>query len=224
MSARFPLISPYSFFEGSTQQRERRLVDGGYYDNSGAVTATEIKRDVEAYLATAGLKSKVEVIPIAIVNRSSFRLLDPTDRAANEIPQTHRNRIFSSTSVQALFSSRDARVLKALDDFGVQCGTSADKGLCITLETRYRLSDPHPGANNRFRSIPLGWTLSCQARSFITSQLNPDPNFPPPPLPCLPADRNSGVLEAARNPSDSFPDFAKIVQTIRKQTASPLNS
>lgn len=224
MSARFPLISPYSFFEGSTQQRERRLVDGGYYDNSGAVTATEIKRDVEAYLATAGLKSKVEVIPIAIVNRSSFRLLDPTDRAANEIPQTHRNRIFSSTSVQALFSSRDARVLKALDDFGVQCGTSADKGLCITLETRYRLSDPHPGANNRFRSIPLGWTLSCQARSFITSQLNPDPSSPPPPLPCLPADRNSGELEAARNSSDSFPDFAKIVQTIRKQTASPLNS
>ena len=224
MSARFPLITPYSFFEGSTQQRERRLVDGGYYDNSGAVTATEIKRDVEAYLATAGLKNMVEVIPIAIVNRSSFRLLDQTDRAASETQQTHRNRIFSSTSVEALFSSRDARVLKALDDFGVQCGTSADKGLCITLETSYRLSDPHPGATNLSRSIPLGWTLSCQARSFISSQLNPDPNSPPPPLPCLPADRNDGVLEAARIPSDSFPDFAKIVQTIRMQTARSLNS
>jgi hypothetical protein len=224
MSARFPLISPYSFFDGSTQQRENRLVDGGYYDNSGAVTATEIKRDVEAYLATAGLDGMVEVIPIAIVNRSSFRVLDQTDRTASEIQQTPRNRIFSSTPVQALFSSRDARVLKALHDFGVQCGTSADKGLCITLETRYRLTDPHPGANNLSRSIPLGWTLSCQARSFISSQLNPDPNSPSPPLPCLPADRNYGVLEAAKSPSDSFPDFAQIVQTIRMQTASSLNS
>lgn len=224
MSARFPLISPYAFFAGSAQQRERRLVDGGYYDNSGAVTATEIKRQVEAYLKKQNLDNQVEVIPIAIVNRSSFRVLDQTDRGAAEVKKNPHNRIFPISSVQALFSSRDARVSKALSDFGVQCGTSAEQGLCITLETKYSLSDPHPGANNLPRNIPLGWTLSCQARSFISSQLNPDRNAPPPPLPCLPADRNSGVLEAARSPSDSFPDFAKIVQTIRKQTASPLNS
>lgn len=226
MSARFPLISPYAFFNGPPQQRQRRLVDGGYYDNSGAVTATEIKQDVEAYLENKAvnlapqerLSQRVEVIPIAIVNRSSFRALDPTDRQAGDAKSARQKRIFPLSSIQALFSSRDARVSKALADFGVSCGTPENKDLCITLETEYRLSNPHPRTQNLPRSIPLGWTLSCQARTFISSQLNPDLDRRLPPLSCVPADRPDREMVVPEAVADSsFPSFAEIVTRIRQQ-------
>ena len=217
MSARFPLISPYAFFDGSPQQRGRRLVDGGYYDNAGVVTAAEIKNNVLSFLDEKALLDKVEVMPIAIVNKSSFRHLEQMDRDASAPSRSLDGPIFPFSSIQALFSARDARVAKALSDFGVSCGNGAESGLCITLETKFRLIDEHQLLNALPRNIPLGWTLSCQARTFISSQLNPDPGSPAQPPPCLSFNRGSGLLEVADSSLESFPSFAHIVQSIRDQ-------
>jgi hypothetical protein len=231
MSARFPLISPYAFFDGTEAQRQRRTVDGGYYDNSGAVTAGEIISGLNRVLASKGLADRVEVIPIAIVNRSSFLRVSDTDRqeTAEPVQVSTPRPLLSLSALDALFATRDARLSKTLSDVGVRCGQRNDDGLCITLGQNYRIADV-PEAAARVRSIPLGWTLSCQARAFISSQLDPDPASArrsaaggeqasrpagAADLPCLRHQRQPLRLEAAA-PSENFPSFAAIVERVRE--------
>jgi hypothetical protein len=230
MSARFPLISPYAFFDGTEAQRQRRTVDGGYYDNSGAVTAGEIIAGLNRVLAGKGLAGQVEVIPIAIVNRSSFQRMGGTDYplAAAPVQAGGPKPLLSLSALDALFATRDARLSKTLSDVGVRCGQPSDDGLCITLTQSYRIADG-PGASARVRSIPLGWSLSCQARAFISSQLDPDPSSArrsaaggaqasrpdaAADLPCLRRQKQPLRLEAAF-PSKDFPTFATIVERVR---------
>ena len=235
MSARFPLISPYAFFDGTEAQRQRRTVDGGYYDNSGAVTAGEIISGLNRVLASKGLTDRVEVIPIAIVNRSSFLRVPDTDYPEAAVPiQTGGPRpLLSLSALDALFATRDARLSKTLGDIGVRCGQPSDDGLCITLAQNYRITEV-PEAAARVRSIPLGWSLSCQARAFISSQLDTDPASArrsaaggeqasrpqgAADLPCLRRQQQPLLLEAAA-PSTNFPSFATIVERVREQVGA----
>lgn len=221
MSARFPLITPYAFFDGSPEQRQRRTVDGGYYDNSGAVTAEEVVRGLRQVISQdPALAGKTEVIPIAIVGISSFQPAPPDDdtSTAGSQPPARSQPLLSISAVDALFAARDARVSKALSDYGVHCGQPGDEGLCITLQTAYRLRSQADGAAT-VRQIPLGWSLSCQARAFITSQLS----LPGPPgqstLACLRRQDAALQLEPAGPVAGEghTPTFAAIVERVRQQ-------
>lgn len=217
MSARFPLITPYAFFNGTTAQRELRSVDGGYYDNSGAVTAQEIAQALQKQLAKEGLNQKVEVIPIAIVNRSSFPPVKGSDRQIATSTSTQKP-LLNISALEALFATREARVAKTVSDFGVHCGSGEDSGVCITLSPKYRINS-EAGKPQSVRSIPLGWTLSCQARAFISSQLNPDPAQSASDLACLRRQNQTLQLEAAEPLPASFPSFAKVVTEVRQRVA-----
>lgn len=327
MSARFPLITPYAFFNGSDPQRQRRSVDGGYYDNSGAVTAQEIVQALNAAIEQQGLSDKVEVIPIAIVGIGNYQSASPSDRAEqaetagtrtrtrtlagagagagqsttdpnsavpqDSAPATARGPkpLLSLSAVDALFAARDARVAKALADYNVRCGERMVKekqqpGLCITLQTKYVLKPSHtatvdqqriptsqrpsradapqaeraaPGqqpqlpvgrqpmtswqqqpasspaqrrragtsdrsAAREVREIPLGWTLSCQARAFLSSQLAVDDQSP---LPCLSRQHAQLQLEPAgpvAGKVPGVPSFATLVQRVRQQVEHPAAS
>jgi len=221
MSARFPLITPYAFFDGSPEQRQRRTVDGGYYDNSGAVTAEEIVRGLREVISKdPQLAGKAEVIPIAIVGISSFQPSPPYDDTPTPGPQASAGSkpLVSISAVDALFAARNARVSKALSDYGVRCGHRGDQGLCITLQTNYKLRRQADGAAT-VRQIPLGWTLSCQARAFISSQLA----LTGPPgqgtLACLRRQDASPQLEPAGPVAGEghTPTFAAIVERVRQQ-------
>ncbi|MFN6338581.1 MAG: hypothetical protein ACK41W_07640 [Cyanobacteriota bacterium] len=60
-------------FSGSPSQRDRRTMDGGFHDNSGAVTGQEILSALNKGLGERGPATKARVIPITIVNRSRSR-------------------------------------------------------------------------------------------------------------------------------------------------------
>lgn len=235
MSARFPLITPYAFFDGSEQQRQRRSVDGGYYDNSGAVTAEEIVQALEAVVKRLGLQEQVEVVPIAIVGIGNYQAAPSSDSRSDPAAAAGAGSspLLSLSAVDALFAARDARVAKALSDYNVRCGPAGGDGLCITLQTQYRFSGPssaasgpgqapapravaHEGAG-AVRQIPLGWTLSCQARAFITSQLAVAGQGP---LPCLSRQDATPRLEPAgpvAGRAPGIPSFEAIVQRVRRQ-------
>lgn len=211
LSARFPVVTPYGFFSGSEESRSNRYVDGGYYDNSGALTAREIADALRLRLQQRGDSQTVRVIPIALANRSAFT----TKPGISTVDAPGRGPQLLPSSIAALFASREARVAQTLRDFGVNCGApAADSGerpLCITLETRYRLDDDP----KRIRTIPLGWSLSSQARDFISSQLRVSPaagevdDLKLRPLP--PGSMDDGGI----------PTFAAIVRTVARQVAAP---
>jgi hypothetical protein len=231
MSARFPLITPYAFFPGSAQDRQRRTVDGGYYDNSGAVTAAEIVDSLTTALKNEHLDQKVEVVPIAIAGIGNFPLASEAGLAAealsspspssNPSPRAWPRPQLSLSPVDALFAARGARVTQALRDYGVHCGAAGDderdpNRLCITLQTELRLKPTEHSPAKRL-AIPLGWSLSCQARSVISEQLAIAGNEP---LACLEHQGTKVLLETANPKAGSVPgvpSFAEIVATLRGQ-------
>jgi hypothetical protein len=215
MSARFPIITPYAFFDGSPSQRERRTVDGGYYDNSGAVTGQEILTALNKGLVEQGLAKKATVIPITIVNRSSFQRGGGTDNEdeGSPSPSQRPKPLLGFSALDALFATREARVSKTLVDFGVGCGQKGSKELCVTLWPYYKiLADNQKADSSTLFSIPLGWTLSCQSRAFISQQLRTSPGMDPNPS-CL-TNRTLKVQEAG-SPPQGFPDFETIVTQVR---------
>jgi hypothetical protein len=233
MSARFPLISPYSFFDGTPQQRERRFVDGGSYDNSGAVTAGEIQTALRGIIeADPELRGRLAVFPIALINRSALSLRSGDDGGALSPAQagTVKPRpLLGFSALDALFATREARLQKTMTDYGISCGADAapdDRSLCITLVQNFRLPD-----SDRERQIPLGWTLSCQSRAFLSSQVEPyDVTDRPPGVPasadiaCLRRGQRRAELRKGEVPGrriDPYPSFASIVRIIREQIQGP---
>jgi hypothetical protein len=235
MSARFPMITPYAFFNGTEAQRQRRTVDGGYYDNAGAVTASEIISALNNVLKEEQLTDRVEVFPIAIVNRSSFLRVtetdsqDPSDLTKVRAPKP----LFGISALDALFATREARVSKTLGDYGVGCGNRKNDGLCITLWAKYQIDNVPEGARS-VRSVPLGWSLSCQTRAFISSQLDLNPasalrseaggkqaSMPngPADLPCLRRQEQKLLLKAVDLPTN-FPNFAEIVNRVSNRVGA----
>lgn len=226
LSARFPIASPYGFFSDA---RDRRLVDGGLYDNSGAITAQEIVASLKNIIdhrcthpPDANSYCYLKVVPIAIVDQKAVSLTASVNDGAN---RRRPLRIFGWSALEAVLSSREARLQKAADLFGRSgtseatntpssrsnaqlpqlrtsqagptrasiCGSSGAQSnvdvdrtqrssdafamedfgfgcepLRILLNKEFRLGD-----GNRVYSIPLGWTISCQAKAFINDQIQP---------------------------------------------------
>lgn len=235
MSARFPLITPYAFINGTEAQRQRRTVDGGYYDNAGAVTASEIISTLNDVLEEEKLTDRIEVIPIAIANHSSFLRVTETDgQDLSDLTKVRAPKpLLGISALDALFATREARVSKTLGDYGVGCGNGKNDGLCITLRPRYQLDNVPEGARI-VRSIPLGWSLSCQTRAFISSQLDLNPasalrseaggkqaSMPngPADLPCLRRQKQKLLLKAVDLPSN-IPNFAEIVNRVSNRVGA----
>jgi hypothetical protein len=253
LSARFPLVSPYGFFP---EQKTRRFIDGGLYDNSGAVTAREISDELkeisinqgETYYASDDeckdltqdnctnvkkflyenskepVKSKFIVIrPISILDASAVDL--NSDYASVEQQQGFT--IFGWTALTAVFTTRDSRVVKAVDFF-----TYEDKNPCKDQNDSKRKSDPGTleisqdcddkqkqdprtnkvlirknfylgGMKRPLFSIPLGWKLSCQARGFINDQLQASSEVIGSPHEFIPCETSAPLLR--REPSRSIP-------------------
>jgi len=183
MSARFPIVSPYGFFP---EARARRFVDGGLYDNSGAVTANEVidalNNLIKKLKTTKDYPLQhIEFIPIAIVDDKTGHL-DSSYADADNLARNQRFRLFGWSAIDAVFSTRESRVAAAVDLFGQSSDSSKKecKDSCkrkIPLLKQFRLA----GEPRRVFSVPLGWKLSCQARAFINDQIQPYPGEVPQP-------------------------------------------
>lgn len=72
LSARYPVVLPAGFLpEDVTAKRWFRLVDGGYFDTSGLITADAIKSHIEAIATANNLKVKVRMIFLGERNEPS---------------------------------------------------------------------------------------------------------------------------------------------------------
>jgi hypothetical protein len=137
--------SPYGCEPG---KRCEHVVDGGYFDNSGAVTAAEIVDVIRRQSARNG----VAVSPWVLVIR--YTPQDPPPAT----PEMWVNEVLSP--VRALLNARGSRAVLAVKQIGPQTN-----GQVIPFDlVQYPNTVP----------MPLGWLLSLHTRGAIDAEMGRD--------------------------------------------------
>jgi len=178
MSARFTYVSPAGRFPDGTH-----IVDGGYFENSGATTALEILMRIKEYCAVRNI-TDVDPKVIMISNNPRRPPIDPAKAGTQKArtlsePETVQGRIVGEamSPVRALLNSRDAR------------GTFAQKAIA-RQPRRFKAADAAPPSKENPEllihdifyfsledqnvPLPLGWMLSDSAAKSIRGQWNFD--------------------------------------------------
>lgn len=162
LSARFPLVTPVGWFKDQSEVKYR-LADGGYFDNSGMLTALDIGQEISKSIQPKSNQTddQIKVIYISIIDQQ------PTPE---KIENQGLNELISP--VRALFNSR-----KTL-------------GQSITHQAKFILDSENNQDSDRYRQIlldkkaaklPLGWYLSEKSQQAISQQIGfSDPKLCPP--------------------------------------------
>ena len=159
-SARFPYISPAMTVPGSTGPDWGHLVDGGYFENSGAETALELLSAIADADATApdgggGGIDSARVIVIRYVRKSVPDLREDfaTDPGPS-VPRAARWATEVTAPLLAEFEAGIARESLALAQLKAKLGP---KRIAEFILTDVRTP------------LPLGWMLSSNARTDINA-------------------------------------------------------
>ena len=189
-SARFPLVSPPAFIEqraglgapkpppgGAAVALKPwgRVVDGGYFENAGAVTAREIVEQIAA--AQGGRRDNLHVLVLSNAPRNpAERLCHEILQEANAPPTLCRadptkgdapeNALMPDLSapVQALLATREAR------------GSLAKAELAQAIGDALRVHELYLAKWSRaYDDPPLGWFLSGAGITGIDDALSPQP-------------------------------------------------
>jgi hypothetical protein len=152
LSARFTYVSPAGLIDTHHEGPDRwiRLVDGGYFDNSGTATLQEIARALQrAHEAMPGSR------PMRLI------VLHIPNSPPNVPPKHVRGRVWLSESlspVRALLAVRGAHATQSVE---FMKNGADDKGMSFDTGSLYQMQS----------ELPLGWVLSGQVQSQIRQQL-----------------------------------------------------
>lgn len=162
-SARFTYVSPPGTMHG--QERSRQVVDGGYFENSGTLTAGEIARALVAaqarYCIRQAQPEASRCIPPPVEPILVILSNDPNNpnnaSAAGRQAASGTGRFLTETLApwQTLFNTRSAR------------GYVAEHAVAREFRTiRFALGD------YKHADVPLGWMLSKETRDVIDRQID----------------------------------------------------
>ena len=161
LSARFSYVSP----AGALVKNDKhygRVVDGGYFENSGATTVTEILKALNQLSRPGNVWEKVKPVVIHISNEpADARYADIRLDSDNKNPHTEPARWLAEllSPPITLLNTRDARGVYARETLRWHVGESSflHFGLCRKAEQV---------------SIPLGWALSPVVQREMKKQLS----------------------------------------------------
>ncbi len=174
-SARFTLVSPAGLVrDRQTNARVLQVVDGGYFENSGAATLTDL------LLALADHLDEVEPIVLLLSN-------DVDEPALCENRGDHRCHVLPPISpgppselaseiaapLHAIFATRDARGREAEFEMAQRAEDVPRDVFDNFLHRVYfiglgtSLPTPDPREAKAYREEPLGWALSPTARQTM---------------------------------------------------------
>jgi hypothetical protein len=158
LSARFPWLTPAGWFsfqmplssKGPGVERTVSLVDGGYFDNSGVITAQAIMNEVEAAVRTMNPPPKIKLNLIVLTSKDAAA---PTSIAGDYL-----------VPFKTLLSTRAARGRIAVEQ--------AEK--LFTAQQSVPGGEPQTFNKTELQSfgyeLPLGWRLSELTRLLILGQ------------------------------------------------------
>ncbi|MFK8015673.1 MAG: hypothetical protein AB8G17_09565 [Gammaproteobacteria bacterium] len=170
-SARFPILSPAGRFRrgdlppGDEREHWARLVDGGYFENSGSLTANELLQLILDQRPALAQKYGVQLEPLVIqitnseagtVNDCDPRAQTPVTRTLTEVCFRQRWLGESLSPLYGLLNVRTAHTRLAMD----QLRDAAPVG-------RYL----HFALRNNGVVHPLGWMLARPSRVDIRCQV-----------------------------------------------------
>jgi len=172
LSARFPVIMPAGLVR--TKAREFRVVDGGYFENSGVESASAIIEQLKQAVCASPQSPADEcpaegfAFPVESKTILRFKMLVLTD--FDPSPDYHGqdakrdeglNEILSP--VRAMSHARVARGHLAVGRIG---------------RKRYgTFPTPPISLSHRIYKLPLGWQLSSQVQDVISAQITTDCNW-----------------------------------------------
>jgi hypothetical protein len=155
MSARFPYVSPAGTLQKQVSKgREKtwgHVVDGGYFENSGAATAYDIFQNLLWEKPEAWKKVKPVIVLISNDPKEILSMKDPT--AGKPDPTHWLGEVWSP--IETFLRTREAR------------GTYSQ----AVVGTRPDIRVFRFGLCDNKVPLPLGWQLSRLARDEITNQL-----------------------------------------------------
>lgn len=160
LSARFPVLTPAATLPGI---QHNRLVDGGYFENSGTATLSEVLAVVGSIAADAG----VEIRPIVVrIGNTPSRAAAPSRgeviAPSRQPPPAYFIELLSP--LRALLNARAARGTLASESLRTQVAALREAGIDAALiEFQIGLSEVQ---------LPLGWQLSNSARQELREQLS----------------------------------------------------
>jgi hypothetical protein len=190
-SARFPYVSPAGHLDRHDGQELGRVVDGGYFENSGLVTLKEIYDAVMQWNETSAAKIAPTVVYLC---NDPIECSTPAGRnaSADSVTTTHAtwaNEI--AGPIRALLDTRSARGSLAKAQFVETleaptqlieldvCGLLRAPPGSVSDSARVRnLPDVDQRKRDRVVSPPLGWLLSQQARDWMDASLGDRPSEP----------------------------------------------
>ena len=171
LSARFPLVTPEAELPSTsdTSKTGERLVDGGYFENSGAATLLELLaslRICEAHSDTTRPAFMPVVIRIGYsVMTKPVTSLDSAGLGGEPATKFTANALSEVlTPVRALLNVRGARGVSAVGQLSTAITTFADRGIVTDDMIEFDLKRD---------SVPLvlGWQMSDRARQEVANQL-----------------------------------------------------
>lgn len=157
MSARFPVISPH----GNIRDRGRlidRVVDGGYYENFGALTAVELTEELRNQF---GLDPRI----ILINNEPAAAGMSCLRRDSQiELPNPPPRITFATlrSPIAALYAAGTAR------------GTHAAVDLCARIGGggKFAFITVIPDTLNEKAALPMSWWLSKHVQQYLDHQVD----------------------------------------------------
>lgn len=156
-SARFTYVSPAGrVVHAQSGKTVGHIVDGGYFENSGAATLLEVLNafmDVVREPAVRDRNVHIKPVVIVIIN-------DPGQPEGDEAQKPDRFLREALSPVRALLHTRDAR------------GTLARKVIKSTVEKQYGGMYREVRLRRGAKPLPLGWMLAESAKSEMDAQLD----------------------------------------------------
>jgi hypothetical protein len=201
-SARFTYVSPAGHLDRRDGVELGRVVDGGYFENSGLVTLGEV-RDLVRRRSERRAAGEPALRPVVLYlcNHPVNCRLDKRPDTARRTRSTPSNELLAP--IRALLGTRDARGSLAPARLRAELGPDfLELDVCDSLTTSRRAAGaPAPAdttradtarierTRDRVVSPPLGWLLSKLARDWMDSSLAPGP--PPRLSACRAANREA---------------------------------
>lgn len=149
LSARFPYVSPAGTLTGK-DGGNIGLVDGGYFDNTGANTAYQVLFKLAEQKESFGL----QIVPVIVYIKNGLQTPDEKTSGRTMLYQ-----LFAP--IDTLMQGRDANTNN--DFLKLQDLVNSYQGQVITYSLQDDNDDP--------TTIPLGWALSRKAQNDIDHQV-----------------------------------------------------
>lgn len=166
LSARFTYVSPAGRVRdvGESKQPWGRLVDGGYFENSGAATASELLQRL-APSFSALCKQDRRIVPVLLLLRNDPKAPPLCSKASRAGRAPTRLLSEIASPLLALLNARGAR--GRLEEENARCHGWVEVEACGKARAlEFSLSD-----DPSFTDPPLGWSLSMAAARSMRDQV-----------------------------------------------------